>query len=483
MTTDGGGYILFGYINGTVTWGVPSNNETVQPFGDPHWSSEFGDVSVLDFRIQVASDDDMEKTKAHWAFRFKNKRVLKNLMIVDQGGCPNNFPGVGDVSYVKDLMTGEIVSKDFSCSIFGPYSFPSAKVGWTMMNLCLEQPCPYGFAYHWLFPVQVHFSGGFSYVSKANSSSSGSTAFFGCDKGKCCACYGPRGGRDVYCLEECEATNGGTITKHASAWFWVRLNPPRKVWEKCMEYRSEDESGDSAWYKLEGDRNIPVKERCGRSEPLINDGVVVAENLQDIPAVTGLLAFQKDSQTLNFRSNETWKTLAEEEKMMHTVSEQLRDFQTTVKERVDKLESTTAKKTETLKITEETVKNSRDLEMFTPNWKQCTWKVGDDRDYGLLRTCTFVVFSTREIFAFTVVIIVASDGISRLGALNVMLLLKVFILYGKGRTMKAFTAIDILKVIVAVFAKALSVLGSMLAIAMDLETLTRIPAGILSRVL
>ncbi|XP_028403520.1 uncharacterized protein LOC114526201 isoform X3 [Dendronephthya gigantea] len=400
MTTDGGGYILFGYINGTVTWGVPSNNETVQPFGDPHWSSEFGDVSVLDFRIQVASDDDMEKTKAHWAFRFKNKRVLKNLMIVDQGGCPNNFPGVGDVSYVKDLMTGEIVSKDFSCSIFGPYSFPSAKVGWTMMNLCLEQPCPYGFAYHWLFPVQVHFSGGFSYVSKANSSSSGSTAFFGCDKGKCCACYGPRGGRDVYCLEECEATNGGTITKHASAWFWVRLNPPRKVWEKCMEYRSEDESGDSAWYKLEGDRNIPVKERCGRSEPLINDGVVVAENLQDIPAVTGLLAFQKDSQTLNFRSNETWKTLAEEEKMMHTVSEQLRDFQTTVKERVDKLESTTAKKTETLKITEgvsqlngqlaivkdQTVKNSRDLEMFTPNWKQCTWKVGDDRDYGLLRT-------------------------------------------------------------------------------------------------
>ena len=51
-------------------------------------------------------------------------------MILDQGGCPHNFPGVGDVSYIKDLMTEEIVSKDFSCSIFGPYSHPIAKIGW-----------------------------------------------------------------------------------------------------------------------------------------------------------------------------------------------------------------------------------------------------------------------------------------------------------------------------------------------------------------
>ena len=76
---------------------------------------------------------------------------------------------------------------------------------------------------------------------------------------QCCACYGPPGGKDVYCHKECQAVNGGTVTKHASAWFWVRLSPPRKVWEKCMEYKSEDENGDSAWYKLIGDRNIPVR--------------------------------------------------------------------------------------------------------------------------------------------------------------------------------------------------------------------------------
>ena len=62
------------------------------------------------------------------AFRFKNKRLLKNLITADQG-CPRNFPGVGDVSYIKDLMTNEIVSNDFSCSIFGSYSYPIVKVG------------------------------------------------------------------------------------------------------------------------------------------------------------------------------------------------------------------------------------------------------------------------------------------------------------------------------------------------------------------
>ena len=51
-------------------------------------------------------------------------------MIVDQAGCPSDFPGIGNVSYVKDLITEEIVARDFSCSIFGQYSHPIAKIGW-----------------------------------------------------------------------------------------------------------------------------------------------------------------------------------------------------------------------------------------------------------------------------------------------------------------------------------------------------------------
>jgi hypothetical protein len=51
-------------------------------------------------------------------------------MMVNEGGCPYNQPGVGDISYVKNLMTEEISSKDFPCSVFGAYSHPSAKLGW-----------------------------------------------------------------------------------------------------------------------------------------------------------------------------------------------------------------------------------------------------------------------------------------------------------------------------------------------------------------
>ena len=51
-------------------------------------------------------------------------------MMVNEGGCAYNFPGIGDISYVKNLITEEITSKNFSCSVFGGYSHPSAKIGW-----------------------------------------------------------------------------------------------------------------------------------------------------------------------------------------------------------------------------------------------------------------------------------------------------------------------------------------------------------------
>ena len=73
------------------------------------------------------------------AYRFKNKRLLKHFMIVDKGGCPYNFPGVGDVLYVKDLITEEIVSRDFSCSIFGLYSHPQTKIGWVGCIILYKQ--------------------------------------------------------------------------------------------------------------------------------------------------------------------------------------------------------------------------------------------------------------------------------------------------------------------------------------------------------
>ena len=66
MTTDGGGFALIGKLNSSVTWKVPSKNTTVDPFGEPQWSSDLGDAPVLDFRIQVSTTENMAKANAHW---------------------------------------------------------------------------------------------------------------------------------------------------------------------------------------------------------------------------------------------------------------------------------------------------------------------------------------------------------------------------------------------------------------------------------
>lgn len=66
MSTDEGGFMLIGIQNSSVTWSVPSNNQTVDPFGEPQLSSSFGDAPVLDFRVQISTTGNFAETKAHW---------------------------------------------------------------------------------------------------------------------------------------------------------------------------------------------------------------------------------------------------------------------------------------------------------------------------------------------------------------------------------------------------------------------------------
>ena len=61
-------------------------------------------------------------------YRFKTSRHLAELLMGNQGGCSNHYPGVGDIEYVKDLLTERIVSHNFQCSRFGP-SYTSS-LGW-----------------------------------------------------------------------------------------------------------------------------------------------------------------------------------------------------------------------------------------------------------------------------------------------------------------------------------------------------------------
>jgi hypothetical protein len=64
--TDRGGFALVGMQDSPESWTVPSNPTPVHPQGPPHWSSDLGDLKVLDFRVQVSTDKSFQGTKADW---------------------------------------------------------------------------------------------------------------------------------------------------------------------------------------------------------------------------------------------------------------------------------------------------------------------------------------------------------------------------------------------------------------------------------
>ena len=61
MHTDGGGFMLIGMKSSPVTWNVPFNGQTVDPYGPPHWSSKFGSFEVLDFAVQISTNKNFER--------------------------------------------------------------------------------------------------------------------------------------------------------------------------------------------------------------------------------------------------------------------------------------------------------------------------------------------------------------------------------------------------------------------------------------
>ena len=68
------------------------------------------------------------------SFRLKNQRPLKNLLMLNEGGCGRLSPGIGDISYVKDLQTEEIVTTKFRCSQFSSHHSKSDGYGWVSFS-------------------------------------------------------------------------------------------------------------------------------------------------------------------------------------------------------------------------------------------------------------------------------------------------------------------------------------------------------------
>jgi hypothetical protein len=62
---------------------------------------------------------------------------LGNLFCVGSGGCTDVHSGIGNVSYVKDILTetcsGQWVTTKFNCSKFGPHLHSS--LGWVTTKI------------------------------------------------------------------------------------------------------------------------------------------------------------------------------------------------------------------------------------------------------------------------------------------------------------------------------------------------------------
>ncbi|XP_028411771.1 uncharacterized protein LOC114534515 [Dendronephthya gigantea] len=312
VETDGGGFLLIGVKDTPETWAIPSKASFIHPHGKPMWSSAFGDQEILDFRVQISTSKNFRDTRAHWYYRFKSPRLLSKLLMSNKGGCSHRYPGIGDIAYVKELMTGKIATRKFKCSRFG--ADISTGLGWDKMNKCFKKACPKGFAY--LFNFHIDRSGSYSYsvVSERSGIQDNQTSFIGCDHGKCCACFGPDSKKD-YCAPRCQAINGGTVLKeedNITVWFWIRSSLPKRVWKKCMEFKETNDAGKlEIWHVEDGVRK---KGLCSHLEDVtINDGVAVVKDsrsMNKLPKIEGLLSYRSDDSKLYLKEKTKWGALA-----------------------------------------------------------------------------------------------------------------------------------------------------------------------------
>ena len=67
----------------------------------------------------------------HRLYRLKISRPLGNLFGIGSGGCTDYHSGIGNVSYVKDVLTETVVTTKFNCSKFGP----STVLGWVTITI------------------------------------------------------------------------------------------------------------------------------------------------------------------------------------------------------------------------------------------------------------------------------------------------------------------------------------------------------------
>ena len=66
----------------------------------------------------------------------------------------------------------------------------------------------------------------------------------------------------IYCLKNCTAINGGTVTKKVKTWIWIRSSLPKRVWRKCIDFTITGKDGEKVKYRL--DEETGLKEKVWR---------------------------------------------------------------------------------------------------------------------------------------------------------------------------------------------------------------------------
>jgi hypothetical protein len=85
------------------------------------WPNKYNDFPKI-------SELCLTETSYFRMFRLNPKRKLGELFSSGSGGCTNSHSGIGNISFVEDLLTDTVVTTKFNCSKFGHHTHPT--IGW-----------------------------------------------------------------------------------------------------------------------------------------------------------------------------------------------------------------------------------------------------------------------------------------------------------------------------------------------------------------